>query len=105
MSVMSNFKGTPGPWKIDPILIKVKDGGSCPAYIREQNDVIIADMNFNIPAGIGSKECTANAKLIAAAPDLLGALKELLECDYTSGTHLYTAQLRARAAIEKATTA
>jgi hypothetical protein len=49
------------------------------------------------------EEAKAYAKLFAAAPDLLAALKELVECDYTSGTHLYTAQLRAKAAIAKAT--
>ncbi len=60
-----------------------------------------------IPYG-GERFCTheeanAYAKLFAASPDLLGALKELLECDYTSGTHLYTAQIRAKNAIIKAT--
>ena len=43
------------------------------------------------------------SKLEAAAPDLLDALQELLECDYTSGTHLYCAQVKAKAAIKKAT--
>jgi hypothetical protein len=102
---MSDFKGTSGPWKIDPILIKVKDGGSCPAYIRDQNDVIIADMNFNIPAGIGSNECTANAKLIAASPDMLDVLievkKHLLDKGYGP---LDTVYARIIIAIEKATT-
>lgn len=82
---MNDNKYTPGPWKIDPILIKVKDGGSCPAYIRDQNDVIIADMNFNIPAGIGSKECTANAKLIEVAPDMYEIIKELYEYSMSTG--------------------
>lgn len=33
--------------------------------------------------------------------ELLDALKELSECDYTSGTHLYTAQLRAKQLLLK----
>jgi len=45
----------------------------------------------------------ANAKLIAAAPELLDALIELAECDYTSGTHLSCAIIKAKQAIKKAT--
>lgn len=82
---MSEIKFTPGPWLIDPVLIKVKDGGYCPAYIRDQNNVIIADMNFNIPAGIGSQECTANAKLIATAPDMFDIISELYKYGMESG--------------------
>lgn len=49
------------------------------------------------------EERKANALLIASAPELLDAVMELANCDYTSGTHLYTAQQKAKSAIEKAT--
>lgn len=52
--------------------------------------------------GDTKEECEANAHLIAASKDLYNALKELYEVDYTSGTHLYTAQLKAFAALKKA---
>ena len=48
-------------------------------------------------------EAEANAKLIAAAPELLEALIELTDCDYTSGTHLSCAIAKAKKAIKKAT--
>lgn len=100
---MSEVKHTPGPWVIDPILIQVKDGGNCPAYIRDQNNVIIADMNFNIPAGIGSKECTANAKLISAAPDMYEIIKELY--DWAQATQRFgPIYPKIEAAIKKITT-
>ena len=43
-----------------------------------------------------------DAKLLGEH-DVLDALKELANCDYTSGTHLYAAQQKAKAAIEKTT--
>lgn len=92
---MSNTKHTPGPW------INTKEQGklfgSFNAVNDEANKVTIA-----IVYGSNIEEAEANAKLIAASPDLLEALDELLNCDYTSGTHLYTAQLKAKAAIKKA---
>lgn len=107
---MIELKHTPGPWVIDPIFINVKDGGSCPAYIRDQNNTIIVDMNFNIPAGIGSKECTANAKLISAAPDMLEALRLALpyiegayECAFPDSDHNESVLNMVREAIDKAT--
>lgn len=41
-------------------------------------------------------------KLHDAAPELLEALIELTDCDYTSGTHLSCAILKAKKAIKKA---
>jgi hypothetical protein len=83
---------TKGNWKtiLDPTMCTVTSdvfGGIC-----------------QIPhMGKHKEEHEANALLIAAAPELLEALKELLECDYTSGTHLYCAQVKAKEAISKAT--
>lgn len=48
------------------------------------------------------EEAEANANLIASCKDIYYALKELYECDYTSGTHLHSAQLKAFSALTKA---
>lgn len=42
-------------------------------------------------------------RLIAAAPEMLDALIELIECDYTSGTHLSSAIINAKSVVKKAT--
>lgn len=74
---MRKFKHTPGPWKVS-----VENEGS-----------IFGDLNnpkhdgdspyIGTVAGIGpdkkNKECKANAKLIAAAPELLAAIVEALD--------------------------
>ena len=53
---------TPGPWKVED------DGYT----IVSPNGIHIADLNSPL-----------NARLIAAAPELLEALKEILDCPYT----------------------
>ena len=72
---------TPGPWNVDDSL--ARDGGEfgiaiLAPYGRMQH-VRIADM----PPGEVGDETRANATLIAAAPDLLAALRGLLDslCD------------------------
>lgn len=79
---MNQPKHTPGPWTHDPIW---------------SNRVVMPDYSYIWIIGYDSKggpihvarvdgpreeQCTANARLIAAAPELLEALKLLLaECD------------------------
>lgn len=96
---MNEFKHTSGDWKVD----KEKSG------IVRMNDYFRIEqiaMSEYIAEGMThddlEAEGNANAKLIAASPNLLEALIELVNCDYTSGTHLYAAQLKAKAVIEKA---
>ena len=87
---MSEAKHTPGPWQwtqhFDPTISIYKDGFGQIARLYDSS------------AGTGK----ANARLIAAAPDLLDALQSIIEdidsefgtdCDYN----------KARAAIAKAT--
>jgi len=81
-------KHTPGPWKI------VRDASD---FIQgvEVDSGWICDTQFNsIPS------CEANAKLIAAAPDLLEALQEVIKI--SDRNHI--AWDKAKAAIQKATT-
>lgn len=57
-----------------------------------------------VQPGIGAIALVKNeqfALLIAAAPELLGALQEILDCDKTQTS--FGAVMRARAAITKAT--
>lgn len=63
---MTNAQHTPGPWD------NMADGTNVKAF---NSGVAIAQLE-NIPCGVSSyKERQANAKLIAAAPELLEALK------------------------------
>ena len=90
---------TPGPWVVGPIDDTVvthlgKDG------IRYE--VAAVDGDYNDPDEWPIME--ANARLIAAAPDLLAALKEVLfNSRHGNGLEaLYSAHDRADAAIAKA---
>lgn len=80
---------TPGPWKID-------QNAELPLAIIESGE-----MGYGI-AEIGERNPInlANARLIAAAPDLLAALKALL----AESKNMTAAGDMARAAITRATT-
>ena len=67
-------KHTPGPWAVWPHLDSY--------HIRGQEK----DIAFTRPATEThmGKEEQANARLIAAAPDLLAALEELVQASYDS---------------------
>ena len=58
---------TPGPW-------------------RQEDDYVVIMGNFRMTdlrySGKTTGEAIANAKLIAAAPDLLSALRECLACEF-----------------------
>lgn len=64
---------TPGPWKV----FTTSDGSKV-IGIGDRNGEGVADCGFGIWRG-GSEEALANARLIAAAPDLLSALKALMQ--------------------------
>lgn len=101
---MKEFKGTPGPWRVsekrgDMIDIRHSDNG-------------IGSISLNL-AHVAARqswlmEAEANAKLIAASPDLLSALQHLVEVyDSEDGKQWTTTSKRAaideaRAAIDKA---
>lgn len=60
---MSKNKHTPAPWRLDKDLILARDGTS-PARAHEYSD---------------ANEVSANARLIAAAPEMLEQLEQVLE--------------------------
>jgi hypothetical protein len=89
---MKEFKGTKGDWEIE-----YHDVGA--AIGRADLDYQVADVY-----GYNDSECKANAKLIAAAPDLLEALQEMVlvfnRDDIDNAQHIRVGN--AEAAIEKA---
>lgn len=78
---MSEFKGTPGPWvhrlDMDPPDPGIDaDCGGCVAHVQ-------CHANVNTVARTGEEFCHADARLIAAAPDLLAACEALpLDCEF-----------------------
>jgi hypothetical protein len=88
---MSAFKGTPGPWTgIDCVNVAgMDDAGISIGFINSRDESRMA-------------EAKANARLIAAAPELLEAL-ELVMDRLVDRHETDEAAVHARAAIAKAT--
>ena len=96
---MNEFKGTPGPWRVsekrgDLIDIRHNDNG-------------IGAISLNLAHVVARqswlKEAEANAKLIAAAPELLEVLKLILSYHDDGNCVLHKEDVSmARAAINKA---
>jgi hypothetical protein len=80
---------TPGPWSVHLGIIR------CPLGLA------VADVETN-PKHQHSAAREANAVLIAAAPDLLFALENLLAVKYGEGGTVFDSDEIARAAIAKA---
>jgi hypothetical protein len=89
------MKHTPGPW----IVVEGEDDNGNACFIVDCQDGL--NFDFAIATLHGSDD-QANAKLIAAAPDLLEALADLCYCVGAAygESHVYK---EARAAIAKAT--
>ena len=93
-----NTPHTPGPWNIS--------NSASPAHSPQFG--IYAEGERNNLAIVYNDNAEANARLIAAAPDLLAALKDLLDYEDdrpgkgTRGAEVYRAAV---SAVTKATTA
>ena len=94
---MKEFKGTPGPWRVSEKRGDMID-------IRH-NDNEIGAISLNLAHVVARqswlKEAEANAKLIAAAPELLEVLLHLVEV-YDDQTGKQWTTTSKREAIEKA---
>ena len=89
---------TPGPWKV----FWGKRKRHMFIGIGTEAGDGITDPHFGLWRG-DSEEAAANARLIAAAPDLLKALKDILECPtIQSACGWYHEMKDARAAVAKA---
>lgn len=94
-NVMSGFKGTPGPWEVmkDDDELKVIQSGSLEKGFGWKS-------YCNVCEDVSGD---ANAKLIAAAPELLDALQELVFLyEHDEGCRELTEYKRAKEAIKKA---
>lgn len=77
MSTDKAVAHTPGPWQYAPILCRSENDRGWLVCVP---DVRIADVwPMNDEDGNASPEAKANARLIAAAPDLLATLRKLIE--------------------------
>lgn len=91
------FRGTPGPWKWDCGVIPPDGPGRYADIYIDGGEKIIA--RFNEFLEVAPEEGCANARLIAAAPELLEALAEMVELFHGyQGMELN----RARAALARA---
>jgi hypothetical protein len=64
---------TPGPWTVKPY------GRNWGSYHIAEAEISIADMGHDLGVTQGQQDCDlANARLIAAAPDLLKSLTDLI---------------------------
>ena len=88
---------TPGPWVTDR-----NQHGEC--HVMDEFGIAIADMAVDYSSIKKIEEHEANARLIAAAPELLEALKDMLDGHEDACTgYGEGAADKARAAIAKAT--
>ena len=95
-------KHTPGPWHIANSFSRTEFGRYRLA-IYPNSDMQHPHVSVSAPDDDAMTEVTANARLIAAAPDMLAALQNLL--NYTGGWDLKDPEhpiVAARAAIAKA---
>jgi hypothetical protein len=89
-------KHTPGPWEFGT----PGDGGRVNVYADSTMSLRICRVDSGQDIGI---DAAANAKLIAAAPDLAEALRAILEFDSMDySMHIRGMQKIARAALAKA---
>jgi len=91
---------TPGPWKYDEHSLR---GGM---YVSSQSCAVdVALVHGGTPGGALINERVANARLIAAAPELLEALEALMPENWSPENYLENRAFnigRARAVIQKA---
>lgn len=105
---MTQFKHTPGPWRTD--IRKERDGDFTPYFDVMSSDQnmkhVCSCCNYGWLGDEGLDTAEANAKLIAAAPELLEALKDLLKQIEDVGgncTVIYLNTTKSYSAIKKAT--
>jgi hypothetical protein len=97
---MSNTRHTPGPWEVYTWADKTEVGVS-PCDMSRSD---IADCNTDC-TDISYEEKLANARLIAAAPELLEALRELVDVQGCDCSYLGNECENCKAARRKCTAA
>jgi hypothetical protein len=96
--VAENVTHTPGPWTCrvgtNGPFVNERDKTIAPFYVLNPT-------NIGTPA-IPQDEARANARLIASAPDLLAALKELIARAVASSTVMFSSDPRVAEAVDAA---
>lgn len=90
---MSELKATPGPWEY----VKLSHGSVYIRSLKDGADGYLADVFLSRPG-----ECKANARLIAAAPDLYESLSSALELLEAISPLEGDVERKARSALAKA---
>ena len=67
---------TPGPWKVETERLEESDETVVWSLVNDLNGIFICGGPAETSGSDASAQADANARLIAAAPDLLSALKE-----------------------------
>lgn len=104
---MTQFKGTPGPWSLDEFDNIVHGEEPLRGWGRKET---VRVSGVALPGRV-TEEYAANTRLVAAAPELLEALWELVNEYESIVTHEFGSSaldvdpnyIRAKAAIAKAT--
>ena len=73
-------KHTPGPWRLTDIDDELKEGGSFDAIMYKDRVVMHASDASGWAASLNFKS-DADRDLILAAPDLLDALEQIVQCE------------------------
>lgn len=97
---MTRLKGTPGPWRVCGA-----NGGKCKCGLIWSTvadfTVVKAILHDDELGSISEEQFYANMNLIAAAPDLLAALENLVKAIETGGDYS-PVLIAAKSAINKA---
>ncbi len=94
MPKIMKYQHTPGPWAIERFYTEDQIMGEM--VILCSNGRSIAKTNHSlISKNLPPAEILANARLIAAAPDLLTALKEVLATGFNGGNNVRLCMLAA----------
>ncbi len=94
MPKIMKYQHTPGPWAIERFYTEDQIMGEM--VILCSNGRPIAKTNHSlISKNLPPAEILANARLIAAAPDLLTALKEVLATGFNGGNNVRLCMLAA----------
>lgn len=97
-AIENKVSHTPGPWKLSQSPVRISKLGGLP-FKSIKNTSSIGGKIIANAFGTTREEAQANAKLIAAAPELLEALRHLID----TSDMVPSARKKALDAIEKAT--